>query len=329
MLIAIGIGVSSAHAAPIYQFMNFNGENTLTGDDREYLLDRVGEVTGQIDVGDSIRGHAIWDRINNNPVKLENGGAAHVELTSVFQLQVTGKTEVEPGEYVFTFGPDPTFAEAQALGLDGQAMMIFYHDEGNGPTDGAFDYTDPRSPHRANTEDDGTDGMASDPGDVSTGPYEHEEDFIATATNGEYYWALGYTGAVVDGVATAANGEGWETNEAIDDSVLPFFDTNRNVTLTTADFSLNRLTGSEAGLADDLALQQLTSVINSNYQVDFNGSQTWDGVENRKTAFEIATQTTLNFSVIPLPPAAAMGLLLLGGLGGLKMWRSREESVVA
>lgn len=324
-LLAVGAWTTPSNAASVSDFITTGttaaGQNTLVDDNREYLIDRVGETTGQIDVGDSIRGLAIWSKLNGHALGHQT---PNNEFTSVFQVMVTGKEDLGGGEFRLTFGPDPTFAEAQALGLDGQAMMIFYEDS---TPNAALDYNDPLSPLPSNSIDDGTTFSPPSGEDVSNNAAKvHEEMFISTATDGQYFWSIGYTGDVnQDGIAAAAPGEGWETLDGVSDNVLTYFDFDSGTDLGSFNWSLNRVESAGlTGIGENLPMVLRESFINSDFLVEFNGSATLEGVRNELTAFEISTQSTLTFAVIPLPSAAWMGLTLLGSLGGLSWWRRRH-----
>jgi hypothetical protein len=327
-IVVAGLGVPDARAKPVMSFFNAGdsaaGDNTLVDDNREYLIDRVNsETKGQIDVGDSIRGLAIWSKINGVAIGL---GTANQELSSVFQVMVTGKQETSAGSgtYNFTFGPDPDFAEADALGLAGQAMMVFYQDAS---PDGALDYNDPGSPLPANSIDDGTTFNPPSSEDVSSGMNGHEEAFISTATNGSFFWALGFTGDEDDGVAAAADGEGWQTNAGLADSMLQFFDIDSGTDVASMNYAMNLLqSDSGTGLAEGTTLIKRPSSIDSDFDVDFNGSATFEGVRNELTPFEATTQSTLTFRIIPAPATAGLSLAMLAGLtliGGRRL-RPRE-----
>ena len=325
LVAALGLYTGSAQAASISDLIRAGegnaGENTLVDDNREYLIDNVqlDNVVGQIDVGDSLRGHAIWTKLNGSPL---GNQTLNNEFTSVFQVMVTDKVEVRPGEYRFTYGPDPSFSEAAALGLDGSAMMIFYEDAS---PDAALDYDDPTAPLGVNLPDDGT---TFTPGseDVGSGHYAHEEAFIQTAADGEYFWALGFTGAEVDGVATAAEGEGWISDDAHTDNMFDFFDVDSGNDLASSNFSLNRtLTDGRVGTGENLTLRDRESFVDSSFSVEFNGSSTMEGVRNELTAFEASSQSTLTFAAIPLPPAIWMGIVMLSGLGGIRYLNQRQQ----
>jgi hypothetical protein len=292
------------------------GSNTLVDDNREYLIDRVNTGTrGQIDVGDSIRGIAVWSKINGHALGL---GTTNNELTSVFQVKVIGIGD----EGQLIFGPDAEFAEAQSLGLGGQAMMVFYEDT---TPNAALDYNDPASPLPRLSIDDGTTMMPPSSEDVSVGPYNHEEAFISTGTDGQFFWAIGFTGTMVDGMATAAPGEGWEANMALPtNSVLPFFNTDSGTDVASVNFAVNRL--DTTGVDLPLPLMKQVSSIDPNFMVDFNGSATLEGVRNELTPFEISTQSTLTFRLIPLPPAVAMGSCLLAVVCGAHYLRRRQAA---
>lgn len=325
-MLAVGAWTTPSHAdhATVSNFINSGqgaaGQNTLVDDNREYLIDRVGDVTGQIDVGDSIRGMAIWTKLNGNALGHQT---PNNEFTSVYQVMVTGKEDLGDGTYKLTFGPDPTFAEAQTLGLDGSAMMIFYEDSS---PNAALDYNDPLSPLASNSIDDGTTFSPPSSEDVGTGANFHEEMFISTATDGDYYWALGFTGeAGQDGISAAGLGEGWITENGVTDNVIDFFSVDSGTDLGSFNWSLDRVeTAGKIGLGEGIRLVERESFIDSNYTVDFNGSSTLEGVRNELTAFEISSQSTLTFAVVPLPSAAWMGMTLLGSLGGLRWWRKRQ-----
>src|SRR5690606_38325150 len=127
------------------------------------------------------------------------------------------------------------------------------------------DYNDPLSPLPSNSIDDGTTFSPPSSEDVSTGFTEHEEMFISTATDGDYFWSIGFTGQIgQDGIAEAALGEGWVSEGGVPDNVLEFFSVDSGTDLGSFNWSLNRVeTAGLTGIGENLLLAKRESFINS------------------------------------------------------------------
>lgn len=149
---------SQASAATVGQLFQ-TGPNQLSDEDRGYLIDRVQTNVGQIDIGDSIRGHLNFNTINSAGANL-GGGTGNSELSGVYQLLVADKVDLGGGNFNYTFLPDPAFQADIGGGqvatgfvpgdLDGipgtieatGAIAVLFEDF-NGNIDFTADYDDP------------------------------------------------------------------------------------------------------------------------------------------------------------------------------------------
>jgi hypothetical protein len=337
------VASTTAQAASVTSlFLNDPGfANAATDDSFEYLVDRnwngiaegaAGSNVGVIDVGDSLRGMFTITVVNSTLIG--KGSFFTTEWTGVFQAKVTSKTATGAVDingnplYLFTFGPDAAFAEAGSLGVGGNAIVIFYEDA---TPDYADEYGETGAPA---TPDDGTAGGAlpAKDDDVSIGPYGDEEAFIATASNGTPYWALGFTGAKVGGEATPVVGEGWAvTTPAPDDVNGPAGDSGlfgpgftRGFGAGIANFGLNRIFIGGPGDAVGI-VPQVSALFGGT--VEFTGLVTIGGVNGINTPFEISDQASITFFTVPIPGAAWTGLAMLGLLGFVR-FRRRAARIV-
>jgi hypothetical protein len=99
---------SQASAVTVGQLFNPNGPNQISDEDRGYLIDRQGAVPGQVDIGDSIRGHLNFNTLNSGGANL-GGTTGNSELTAVYQLLIVDKIPLGGGNFNFVIGPDPVF----------------------------------------------------------------------------------------------------------------------------------------------------------------------------------------------------------------------------
>jgi len=286
---------STSQAATITQIIqgNSGGQlNTASDDSVEVIIDR--NSNGTLDVGDSLRG--IFRILTLEPglpgdggSTILGGGTSNNEWTGIFQTEVVRKVDNGDGTYGFYFGPDSTFSEANTLlGAGSGAMALFYE---QGPT---HDYS------------------------TTGGPFSSD---ITHATNGDFFWALGFNGTV------GANGltnldEGWfseETLDSIPGGVVP-------VGIGLANFALNRV-GAVAGNGTGISITLQPSIFGSNQGVEFSGSSEFQSVPGGN--WPISDELELNFiAFVPVPGAAWMGLALLGGLLGVRIRRRRSNPTI-
>lgn len=165
----------------------------------------AGLVPGQVDVGDSFRGHVKINSVNAGADNI--GGATGVdELTGVFQVLVTSVASNPSGlaERLLTLAPDPAFAPT-IPGAPESTVIGLFSDSAN---NFAADFDDPRAPGGGpGGLDDGTPGTVyPDLADVGTGIVGTEESLIGTASDGMLWAALGFIGA--DGVVGSGDASG-------------------------------------------------------------------------------------------------------------------------
>lgn len=125
-LVGAGVmGLGSAQAASVVANL-FPGFQQLSDNSAEYMISADQNAT--LDVGDKLHGIFDIETVEQSPVTNDLGGSSgNNELTGVFELQVTSKTAVGGGQYVFTFGPSASFESTYGTG----AMVAFYEDSAN------------------------------------------------------------------------------------------------------------------------------------------------------------------------------------------------------
>lgn len=285
-----GFGVS-AKAATVASLIATDGTYRATDSDREFVINRVGSNPQVIDVGDSLRGIFYMDKLeftdlaNNTSLTHLGAPSTNDEWTGVFQVMVTSKVAVSPGVFNFTFGPDPTFAEAAAVGTAGKAMLVMY--------------------------DDAVQNVNLNGGTIASR--------TATATDGTYFWSAGFTGAPVAGAATPGAGQGWIATGGDDVSAV----INSGAILGSANFGITRVKGSTVGAGDANPLVPLTSPF-FGYGSTFVGSSTIQGRGFVNTPFDLTSLTSFTFAV-PVPAAVWSGLGLLGILAASRVRRLAQR----
>jgi hypothetical protein len=281
------------------------GPNSGSDENREYLIDNVFTATGQIDVGDAFRGHINFNTLNDASANL-GGATGENELSGIFQVIVLSKVAIGGGQFAFTFGPDPTFAEGAGT-LGGLPMIVLWEDT---TPDYAGDFDDPSAGGLALLPDDGTahlppHGIAGPPhtppssADVSVGPYVTENAFIATAGDGTRFITLGFAGAA---------GEGFFATGL--DNVLGFFGFTSGTAGANNNFSMSRLDGPGAETADVLTFGPTVGLFGAINGIV--GSQQLRGVADLDTSFEISSNTNISFNVVGVIPEPASVLVWLG-----------------
>jgi hypothetical protein len=294
--------VLMAHAALAGEIVLLfqNGPNQASDVDRLYLIDRVRNVdsagnplpadspptVGQIDIGDSLRGSINFNTLNSASANV-GGSTGNNELSGVFQFLITGKANVgggdPPDQWVYTFGPDPSFTALYGPG----AMVAAYEDPS---PDYTADFDDPAPATPPAGPDDGTAARTVPPssGDVSVGPYATEEAFIATAVDGTWRMTLGFLGLPGEG----ANAQGFS---GAGDSMLQSFGATSASAFISVNLGLNLLAMNPAWAAA-LAVNRVTASAFGG-AVDFAGSQQIMGVSDLDTPFEASSNTTISFDV--------------------------------
>jgi hypothetical protein len=131
VMMAVG---TAAQAATITQLMNAPAHIFFSDEDGEAFLDN--NSNGVIDPGDVFRGAVSFDqfrRNNEDQVPLLHA-VGNSEVGGVFQIKVVSKTPrgpFFPGQYNYTFAPDPAFEALHGPG----AMVVLWEDPAPGLSD--------------------------------------------------------------------------------------------------------------------------------------------------------------------------------------------------
>lgn len=310
---------SNAEAANITSLIDFDPTGDTTNQISDDSVENIINVVGSpltLDVGDFVEGilniTALGDE--DNTLKTIGSGTSNNELTAIFRTKVIKKTFSNAGldgivgtpddQYTIAFGPDDTWAAAAALGVAGGAgtgtgaMVIFFEDSAqnftkSGPT--------------------GTDW--------------------ANASDGKYFWALGFNTAVPAGANfNATTGEGWVATSR---DTVP----STNIQIGTAVYALNRVFSTNApsgttpipGIGEGyvLALQagQFSDAVDGSDYVEIRGSTSFNAQLGSSSGWNVNNQAEffiVPLSVVPLPAAAWAGLALLGALGIGRRLRRRS-----
>jgi hypothetical protein len=308
--LAMSAATVTAQAADVNDFIR-NGANAGSDENREYLIDNVATIPGQIDIGDSIRGMVSINTINDVSANI-GGATGNDELTGVFQQIVTNKVNLGGGIVQFTFGPDPAFEAVHGAG----AIIALYTDPSNNV---AGDFTDAGAPSAG--PDDGTAARTVPPSsaDVSSGLYVTEEAFIATATDGALWAVLGFAGLAGEGFSGLSTGG---------DNILTAFTFTSGTSFVSNNLGLNLLSIG-AGWDPNISINRTTPSPFGGV-VDFAVSGETRGVFDLDTAFEASSNLNFSFNatVVPEPTAVVlMGLGLVGvGLASARGRRRREAA---
>jgi hypothetical protein len=329
LLVGVALG-QSADAASVSSFIE-HGHNFASDENREYLIDRVVTETGQVDVGDSIRGILNMNTLNSSGANL-GGATGNNEWTGVFQLLVTGKQSVA-GFTLFTFAPDPAFALSLCGGVASctnpavssiapgtGAILVMFEDT---TMNFAGDFDDPSAGALGALTDDGTAGRSIPPSsaDVSSGLYATEEAFLERAADGTRFWTLGFTNGVPGGAgsATPGVGEGF-TGLASSDTILQAFTLTAGSGFVLNNAGLNRIGNGIAETGDSLNLGVVPTVFGGSANFALTGNTR--GVADLDTPFEASSNIEAAF-FIPNP-----GSFVLMGLGLAMLFGAARRGLV-
>jgi len=299
---AVGLAAASfaAHAGPAASIGSLLFGDTLYEDDsaETIYIDQNGD--GKLDVGDTLRGILRIQKLTNNSNPAQNNAlsiapAAGVELTGIFEAQVTGKTSVGGGLFNFTFGATSNFATSVGLNAsyDGKAMVALW-------------------------ADDTPDWQFAGATCTTTGP---GGDCEANAKNGELFMVTGITSAVGN-----QNAGFWYANGAPD--LVSFFTAlGTEVAAGQFNYGLNVLYDATGkliyggigcsplnALAGFCALGQVT---------DVGGSGQLLGSQGTGTPYLATDDTDFRAKYVPEPGVLALMGAGLFGLGAFRRSRSR------
>jgi hypothetical protein len=295
------------------------GNNTVSDQDREYLIDRGGDST-TLDIGDSFRGSINFNTVNSGAAN-QGGTSGNYEWSGVFQVRLadidtTFGPAGTPGA-VYIWEPDPALWTPASGYYDPNAAVgsiaVLYEDPSNNY---AADFTDPTAGGLP-VLDDGTVAPRTVPpssADVGTGANTTEEAFIATATDGTYWGSIGFDGSG-DTYGFASIGAGFTGSN----DVLNSFGISSATQFASSNFFLNLLDMNPI-YAVNLQINRVKSN-NVGGFVDFTLSQGLKGVNDLDTPFEVSSNTDVAFNatVVPEPGTFVLfGISLLGLAGAAR-----------
>jgi hypothetical protein len=297
-LFAMGLA-ATANAASVGSLVQFGSggvDNTFHDSSLEVGIDSSGNplsATDSLDIGDSIRGI-----FNMTQIRFPSGPDAdlsdnNVELTGVFQLLISDKIPTSSG-YDYYFKPDTNFAEATSLfgTSDSGAMVLFYEQS---------------------------------PGDYVSDPT------LAHATNGTFFLALGFTSSTYSSVSGSSNDDYTDAGEEWVARDVPGSPSGLGTTQSlgkTGYLALNRILGA-GGSADGWALATQDPGLDGSVEVEITGFSTF-WLSPTDTTWPVHDQTNMDAMIIsvPVPGAAAAGLLMLSllGIGRFGFARKRRSA---
>ncbi len=246
-LIGLSAMASTADAQTQAQIDSLFGGEGTTWDDLSFeIIDNDIDGDGNLDVGDTLRGIAVFEAVNPGTGQF-NPGAAGLELTAVFEAEVVSKVAVGGGNFNYTFGPHAGFATD--LGLVNDAMVAFYLDT-------TQEFTADNNPNPLSGATGGN-SVACDPGDVGNGG-----DCEANLVDGTLIVTLGMDGSA--GEFWTADGAPEATIAAtLVNSITAIGDFNFRLSILQDAFTLD----TSGILAAALGELQGTSNINTPYHV--------------------------------------------------------------
>jgi hypothetical protein len=306
-LLALIVTAPAAKADTVLSLFR-TGRNQASDEDREYLIDRVFTVTGQLDVGDSLRATFNMNTINSGGANL-GGNTPNNEWTGIAQGIIKSKVTAG-GITTFTIAPDPAFEAVFGRG----ALVVFYEGVVH---NSALDFDDPAPATPPGGIDDGTPGRTVPPSsaDVSVGPYLTEEAFVATNTDGTRFWTLGFTGGTDpgDGLTLPGAGEGWvSVSLGLGDNILNAFTFSSATAGNQFNVGLSKLVNLVPETGDSVAVTPTTAGAFGPVEFAFTGNVR--GVADLDTPFEASSDFTVAFNVAQavVPEPSSIMLLTLG-----------------